>query len=90
MLILTLSSYNQNDEHLDDLVGAFPDIEAILDHIENEWGEPKEEEIGDNNYACFKPVNGPSTPGLKKTYESVGYIDNGYGGRYFAIWEKDE
>jgi len=87
MLVLTLSSYNDNDGSVDELQGVFPGMDAIVAYIKDQWGEPKK----DNDYTKFMPASPndevDDKTGLRKTHESQGYIDNGYGGRYYAIWE---
>ena len=84
MLILTLSSYNSNDDNLDDLQGVFPDRKAVVDFILN---------YGDSDCAVFESCEDDGEgrkPGLKLTHISKGYIDNGWGGRYYKIWSVEE
>ena len=79
MLILTLSSHNEEDGSLEDLVGVFPDMEGIQSYITDQY---------DESFSKFKETKEPETKnGLTQTHLSIEYLDNGWGGRYFSIWK---
>ena len=90
MILLTLS-----DQQSDDLVGVFPDLKAVRDAIIDEYGDPHDdddfEDCGDftdlQPYDDSKDEDYDKKPGLRRTHRSAGFIDNGYGGRYYSVWE---
>lgn len=83
MFILTLSSYNSNDDNIEDLVGVFPSLEAIKTHIRDYWGNNNEDL---STFKLVKRVENDKV-GVDLMYVSDGYVDNGWGGRYYYIYK---
>ena len=82
-MILTCSTYSQADDHVEELVGVFPDLAAAIAWIKKEWSEDDDSEV----IKFSAPEKPDKKPGLTQTLVSEGGLDNGYGGRYFSVWE---